>query len=188
MNPSRFKKVAGSIALGALLAFALPLLCAAATTKTAGTMTVTLSVSPNDDPIALEGAAFDVAFKDSSNYFTLKRCNCTLSVLNENGREVFSSPINQNPTFADKEVTSTIPYTFTKTGVYTIVIRGTSLNQSFRPFEVSFTQEIATKHVTEFQKKVKKMSAFFFDQILPLLFLLLVIPLGYKFIIIGKGR
>ncbi|MDO8492507.1 MAG: hypothetical protein Q7S34_02615 [bacterium] len=159
---------------------------ASAVTGQSGTIGANLTITP-DDPIALESVTFNIEFRDTAKYFTLKRCNCSLSIKDDSGSIIYSAPLLQDGTYVNERIPP-ITFTFPAVGAYLIEIAGTSTNQVFKPFVIKFEQKIESKHVAPWIKKLKAWINTLFSDVLPVIVALVVLPLGWKFLVVQKSR
>lgn len=151
-----------------------------------GTVTVSLTINPSP-PIVGEIANFSVEFFDSTKYFTLKRCICTIKIKNSLGGEVFETPLLQDTVYLSEKV---LPFTFTfpKIDTYTIEISGVSTNKVFETFVIKFEQKIENKYIAPWIVKTKQWFNTLYSDVLPVILVLVILPLGWKFLVVGKRR
>lgn len=124
--------------------FAFPTMARAHFSNTSGTLTGVLHVDPDDDPVAGEPAFIGIEFMDPVRLFKPGRCDCVLSVIQD--EQVLHTAL-----FEERN-----PYTFPTPGVYTIQVKGVpSVGYDFPAFTVEFdfrvekvTEEVASRNRT----------------------------------------
>lgn len=106
--------------------------------RTDKSMTVTLHVDPNDDPIPGQQATLYFLFSDATKKFQLRNCTCAVSI-SEQGKQIYQQmPIEKRYTHPSIWGTS-IPYIFPKRDVYHIMLTGTPVHPNdFQPFTLSW--------------------------------------------------
>jgi len=92
-----------------------------------------LHIEPDDDPVVGTPQSFDLFFQDLTNHFTFSQCICSLRLV-QNGQIVYSvSP------HATGTTTSQNPYTFTKPGLYSVVVSGSPKQPGdFQTFKLTY--------------------------------------------------
>lgn len=119
------------------LFFFFPLTTYAHFIETDGSISVTLHVDPNDNPKPGKQANLYFLFSDTAKEFSLKDCNCFLTVT-EQDKQIFRQALTERKS-AHLSVWGTyIPFIFPKNDVYHIALSGKPVSQNaFQPFSVS---------------------------------------------------
>ena len=100
--------------------------------QTDGTIGTVLHIDPNDDPIAQQQASLFFEFKDTTNNFTAKNCDCNVAIV-EAGKTIYAQPLSITSD------TASLFYTFPNPDVYQVVITGTPLTKNaFQTFKLTY--------------------------------------------------
>ncbi len=101
--------------------------------KTDGSIGGVLHVDPDDDPIINKSTSFIIEFEDTNNKFDLQNCTCNLAIVKD-GQDTYSQPLSSN----DSKTTAATAYTFTSKGLYQVVVTGSSTDNSFASFKLTY--------------------------------------------------
>ena len=102
--------------------------------KTDGTIGAILHILPDDNPKSGTPTNYELAFKDTNDQFSLKNCNCTVTI-GQGGKTLDTSPLVASSAHISKNA-----YTFQKPGVYTLNVSGQPTQPNdFAPFSLTYT-------------------------------------------------
>ena len=105
--------------------------------KTDGTIGAILHISPDDNPKSGVPTTYELAFKDTSNQFTLANCNCTVAILLD-GKVIDTRALS-----AQSASISENTYTFPKPNVYTLKVTGQPKEpNAYTAFTLSYTVRV----------------------------------------------
>jgi hypothetical protein len=110
--------------------------------KTDGTIGAVLHVDPQDDPVANQSTNFFFEFKDTSNKFDPKNCDCRVSIL-QGDKEIYSGNLFQNttnPTLSD----AVFSFIFPEKDIYKVKVEGKpNTPNAFSSFTLSYDVRVA---------------------------------------------
>lgn len=145
--------------------------------QTDGTIGGVLHIDPNDDPVAGEVSSFFFDLKDTANKFTLSDCICKIA-LTSGKKTVYETTLSTDPFFT---------YTFPDPGVYTLTLQGTSANQQFQPFTLSYVIRVE-KGTTASESSSSGGGSTFLTVLSYVLPLLVVVVIVVAFRLRGRKR
>lgn len=133
-------------AIFSLIFFFIPTPVYAHFSETDGTMTVTLHVSPHDDPTAGKQAQLYFLFNDASKKFTFAECTCVVSIT-EAKKQTYKKELSDTPHNNKSIWGINMPYIFPFRNIYHIVLSGTPKKaNAFQPFTVSWDFRVDPVH------------------------------------------
>jgi hypothetical protein len=105
--------------------------------QTDGTIGAVMHIDPNDDPIAGKQASFFFEFKDTTNKFDPKNCDCKMTIV-EHNHTIYAQPLFAN-TSSSTIFSASGFYTLPQPDVYQIILTGTPLsNNAFQSFKLTY--------------------------------------------------
>ncbi len=149
-----------------------------------GFISAILKIEPSEI-VAREPSLLYLEFKDNSQLFSFKRCDCYIKITSANGKEIINKKLEQNEQYIEDRVKE-IPFTFGETGVYTITIGGQSVNKVFPTFTMSEKLEISLKHKTEGEKRFENFKKTLLNLVIPLAIILIIAGISSRFLIKNK--
>ena len=105
--------------------------------KTDGTIGAILHILPDDNPRSGVSTTYELAFKDTSNQFSLANCNCNVEILTD-GKTIDTQALGTQYALISKNT-----YTFPKPNVYTLKVTGKPKEpNTFEPFTLSYNVRV----------------------------------------------
>ncbi len=102
--------------------------------ETDGNMTVILHVEPDDSPRAGQKQQLVFFYKDATQQFTSKNCNCRVTITRPDGSTSYSGLAQ-----ASGAQSNELSYTFQSSAVYGLTLSGTPRSAgSFQPFVIRY--------------------------------------------------
>lgn len=121
-----------------LLSISIPKQSLAHYTQQDGDMSVVLHVYPGDNPVPGEEASIYFLFDDSSNRFSLSKCDCTV-IISEKGKQIWRRKLKEKQNNDASIWGISIPYVFPRRDVYRITVTGKPLRTNdFGRFSISW--------------------------------------------------
>jgi hypothetical protein len=115
------------------IVFFTPFTVAAHTTKTSGTIFITLHTEPGDVPVAGGESALVFNVEDTSRKFSLKECLCHLTV-EKDGKKILEEPLSRDETYD-----VVVPVIFPEAALYRVILAATSSEVNvFEPFVFTY--------------------------------------------------
>lgn len=109
--------------------------------QTDGTIGAVMHIDPNDDPIAGQQAGLFFTFKDTTDKFDAKNCDCKIAIL-ESGKTMYAQPLFPNTSTPPLDNASLF-YTFPSPNVYQVVITGTPTSKNaFQSFKLVYAVRV----------------------------------------------
>jgi hypothetical protein len=101
--------------------------------KTDGDIGAIMHINPDDNPLSGTPTTYSIAFKDTTNRFSLSNCGCNVSFTEDN-KIIYTEPLTQID-----ELDSANYFTFPKADVYTMTVTGKpKMANAFQPFILSY--------------------------------------------------
>lgn len=108
------------------------------TLKTDGTISASLHLQPDDDPISSKPTEYVLFLNDSTRRFSFSNCDCTVAVTRD-GKTVSTESMQLN---TQHIVGGSI--TFAQPGAYEIIFEGAPKSSStFQPFTLRYAEQVA---------------------------------------------
>jgi hypothetical protein len=122
-------------------------------TQTDGSISVTMHIEPDDDPIANQPAKFFFEFQDTKSKFNTADCNCNVIIF-QNDKKLASLPLFKNTDTSDF-VTPQFLYTFPGKAVYDIKLSGSSkVSGGFQSFALDFAVRVDKEELSNQQSVI----------------------------------
>ncbi len=136
-----FRLVLPAVALASLAIVCMPMKASAHYPASSGTIDAELHIDPQDNPTPGVPQKIYFIFSDSSDSFSLKNCQCNLSIGIGNQLQ-FYGPLQPPSTQLSVYSTAGIPFTFNQ-GLYHFEITGQALaGEVFAPFDLSWNLQV----------------------------------------------
>jgi hypothetical protein len=137
------KKISSGMALSVLLVVGFTQPVAAHELKISNGTSAVLHVLPNDQPVAGDTSEMDFSFGASKSGFELATCDCSVSVTTDAGKTLVKK-LPLTPSAPGATLTSVVPYTFTKAGVYDVLVRGKATAGQFKDFSLDYDVTVSS--------------------------------------------
>lgn len=109
-----------------------------------GAATVLMHSEPNDRPLANQKTIIHFQISDSSNNFQLEKCNCSVTISQNNAVLYTNSVIDADSKKSLYNAYS--EFVFPKAGTYEVFFSGKPIGEeSFEPFEAHFSLNVGEK-------------------------------------------
>lgn len=119
-----------------------------------GSVTVVLHTDPDDAAVAKSLTTLHFEIQDRNNKFSLDKCNCTVSIL-QNSKNIFESNLLKDNSASKSVFNSDIKFTFPEKGNYLVELKGLPKNPNdFMPFEVKYNLNIDKQNSADFTVKL----------------------------------
>lgn len=96
-----------------------------------------LHVLPDDQPVAGQSSEMDFSFGASKSGFELSACDCGVDVTMDEGKTLVKK-LPLTPSAPGATLTSVVPITFTKPGVYDVLVHGKARAGQFKDFSLKY--------------------------------------------------